>query len=120
MSGSLPSAEELLAQEEEREAALEEARLRRRHAKTIGELRIENRSLHRAVDVLEEHLSVREALAEAIKKPPVLKYRKKGKGDPIVPIAVQTDEHLDEEFTLEQTGGLNEQNSSAHRAGSDR
>ena len=97
-------------QEKEREDALAAARKMRRTAKTISEIKAENRELHRAVDVLEEHLSVREALAKAIAKPPVVKLKKSKRGDPVIPIAVNSDEHYDETFTLENTGGINEQN----------
>jgi len=101
--------DEILATIEEREHALEDARRQRRSIKTMGELRAENRSLHAAVDVLEEHLSVREALAKAVSKPPIVKYRKRKGKDAIIPICPNSDEHYDEEFTLEQTGGINEQ-----------
>ena len=74
-------------QEKEREDALASARKMRRTAKTISEVKAENRELHRAVDVLEEHLSVREALAKAIAKPPVVKLKKSKRGDPVIPIA---------------------------------
>ena len=110
----MPDPEELIrAQyeaERDREDALESARQMRRTAKTISEIKAENRDLHRAVDVLEEHLSVREALAKAIAKPPVVRLKKSKRGEPVIPIAVNSDEHYDEEFTLEQTGGINEQN----------
>lgn len=108
------SADEILegveAAEEERARALAEARRERASARTVSELQIDNARLRRAVDVLDEHLAVREALREAIRKPPVVRPGKKGKGDPIIPIAFNSDEHYDEEFTLERTGGLNEQN----------
>tara|TARA_Y100001947_G_scaffold29331_1_gene22823 strand:+ start:483 stop:1547 length:1065 start_codon:yes stop_codon:yes gene_type:complete len=105
--------EELLRQqfeaEREREDALESARQMRRAAKTISEVKAENRELHQAVDVLEEHLSVREALAKAIAKPPVVRL-KKTKEAAVVPLAIMSDQHWDETFSLEQTGGINEQN----------
>lgn len=111
---TLPDVEEAVEEaaqaHAERAAALEEARRQRKQARTISEVREENRILHKAVDVLEEHLTVREALQEAISKPPVLRLPKKMKGDPIIPIAFNSDEHYDEEFSLEQTGGINEQN----------
>lgn len=110
----MASPEDILRQqyeaEREREDALEAARQMRRAAKTISEVKAENRDLHQAVDVLEEHLSVRESLAKAIAKPPVVKIKRTGKGDPVIPIACNNDEHYDETFTLEQTGGINEQN----------
>jgi hypothetical protein len=109
-SSTSDSAEEILRAAEEREDALDEVRAMRRVERSVQELRAENRVLHRAVDVLEEHLAVRKALEEAISKPPVIRYKRKSKGDPIIPIAFQSDEHYDETFTLEQTGGLNEQN----------
>lgn len=102
--------EELEASEEARQNALDEARRIRTSERTLRELRTENAVLKRANGVLEEHLSVRDALRDAVKIPPVPRLPKKLTGDPIVPIAFQSDEHYDEEFTLEQTGGLNEQN----------
>lgn len=102
--------EQLEADEESRERALAEARRERATSRTLGEMRDEIGRLRRAVGVLDEHLAVRTALREAIAKPPVIRPAKKTKGDPIIPVAFQSDEHYDEEFTLEQTGGLNEQN----------
>lgn len=111
-----PSAADILADAEaeeraaeDRKNALREARKQRTAARSIGELRAENRQLHAAVDVLEDHLSVRESLAKAISIPPVVKYRKKKGADAIIPICPNSDEHYDEEFTLEQTNGINEQ-----------
>lgn len=95
---------------EERDKALAEARRVRMAARTVSELRDRVDILTRAVGVLDEHLAVREALREAISKPPILRPGKKTKGDPIIPVAFNSDEHYDEEFTLEQTGGINEQN----------
>jgi hypothetical protein len=95
---------------EDRSKALVEARRMRTATRTLSELRARNEALQGAVDVLEEHMQVREALREAIKKPPVLKSTRKEKRDAIIPIAFNSDEHYDEEFTLEQTGGINEQN----------
>ena len=106
----IPDADELLRQEEERERALDDARQARRNARTMADLKAENRNLHKAVDVLEEHLAVRRALAEAIAKPPIVKLKKREQRDAIIPIAVNTDEHYDQTFSLEETGGLNEQN----------
>ena len=106
----LPSAEELLAREEQREQALADARQLRRAARTMADLKAENRNLHKAVDVLEEHLAVRKALAQAIAKPPVVKLKKREQRDAIIPIAVNTDEHYDQTFTLKEGGGINEQN----------
>lgn len=102
--------ESLEAADEERARALAEARRERSTARTLGELQSDNRRLRRAIEVLDEHLAVRAALREAIAKPPVLRPARKEKGDPIIPVAFQSDEHYDEEFTAEQTGGLNEQN----------
>ncbi len=106
----LPSAEELLAREEQREQALADARQLRRAARTMADLKAENRNLHKAVDVLEEHLAVRKALAQAIAKPPVVKLKKRERKDAIIPIAPHSDEHYDQTFTLAETGGINEQN----------
>lgn len=94
----------------ERAIALAEARRVRMAARTIAEIKGENAILHRTVDVLEEHLAVRDALREAIRKPPVLRPSKRERGEGVVPVAFQSDEHYDEEFTLAQTGGRNEQN----------
>lgn len=102
--------EELEASEEERQNALEEARRLRNTTRALRELRSENAILKRANGVLEEHLSVRSALAEAIKIPPVARLNRKQERDGIIPVGFQSDEHYDEEFTLSQTGGLNEQN----------
>jgi len=106
----LPTADELIEQDEERERAIDEVRALRRNAKTIGELRSDNRALHKAVDVLEEHLAIRAALAKAISKPPIIRYSKQKFAAAIIPIAPNSDEHYDETFTLEQTNGINEQN----------
>ncbi len=94
---------------EERSRALAEARRERATSRTIGEMRDEIARLRRAVGVLDEHLAVRDELRRAISKPPVFRPEKKAKGDPIIPVAFQSDEHYDEEFTLAQTGGINEQ-----------
>lgn len=102
--------EELEATEEERQNALDEARRLRNTTRALRELRSENTILKRANGVLEEHMAVRAALSDAIRKPPVLAVAKKVQRDAIVPIAFQSDEHYDEEFALSQTGGLNEQN----------
>lgn len=102
--------EEVEQAEESRRQALSEARRLRRSARTEAELRAQLDIAHRSLDVLETHLEVRVALLEAIRKPPVVKPPKKGKGDAVIPIAFNSDEHYDEEFTLEQTGGINEQN----------
>lgn len=110
MNTSTPSPDEILADIEKREADLEDVRKQRRTAQNLGELRAKNRALHRAVDVLEDHLSVRKALAKAIATPPIVKFRKKKGGAAVIPIAFNSDEHYDEEFTLEQTNGINEQN----------
>ena len=84
MSSGIPDADELLRQEEERERALDEARQARRNARTMADLKAENRNLHKAVDVLEEHLAVRRALAEAIAKPPIVKLKKREQRDAAV------------------------------------
>lgn len=109
-----PSANEIVEHAErvdyDREKALAEARRVRMSDRTRRELAARVDALQAAVDVLEEHLAVREALAAAISKPPVIKYKRTGKGDPVIPVAISTDEHYDETFTLAQTGGHNEQN----------
>lgn len=96
--------------DEARQRALQEARRVRTTARTLGEYKARVDALQGAVDVLEEHLEVREALREAIAKVPVLKPTKKAKRDAIIPIAFNSDEHYDEEFTSDRTGGINEQN----------
>ena len=109
MSTDLPDTSELLASAREHE--LEEARKKRDRDKRYKQLRQENKMLNQRVDVLEDHLSVREDLASALRNPPTVKIKKqKGRGDPVIPIAPNSDEHYDETFTLEQTGGHNEQN----------
>lgn len=106
----LPTAEALLVEAEDRNRDLEEVRSLRRASQTLNELRANNKALNRAVDVLEDHLAVRKALAKAIAKPPIIKYRKKAGADAVIPILLNSDEHYDETFTLEQTNGINEQN----------
>jgi len=110
----VPVADEIMADleqaEEERQNALDEARRLRTNDRALRDLRTENAILKRANGVLEDHMRVRDALMDAIRKPPVVAPPKRLKGDGIVPIAFQSDEHYDEEFTLSQTGGLNEQN----------
>lgn len=109
MSNDLPDARELLAEARERD--LEEARKKRDRDKSIKRLRQENRLLNQKIDILEEHLSVREELAKAISKPPIIKIKKsKGSQYPVIPIAPNSDEHYDEVFTRDQVGGHNEQN----------
>lgn len=96
------------AEAELREAAF--ARRERERARSLSELKAENRALHRTVDVLEEHLSVRDDLAASISKPPRVKLRKREAISSVIPICPNSDEHYDETFTLEQAGGHNEQN----------
>ena len=106
----IPSVEKLLQEEQERENGLEEARKLRKAARSLADLKAENKNLHKAIDVLEEHLEVRKALAKAISKPPVVKSKKVKNQHPVIPIISNNDEHYDETFTLAETGGINEQN----------
>lgn len=111
MTNDLRSAvEDAEAAEETRHRALLEARRIRRSERTLSELRAHNAALQSAVDVLEDHNRVRSELRKAISIPPVVKLPKKRTRDAIeVPIAPNNDEHYDATFTLEQTGGWNEQ-----------
>lgn len=106
----IPTSDKLLSLEEDRERAIEDVRLLRLTTENVRKLRANNRLLHKAIDYLEDRLAIRKALARAISKPPIIKYRKTKNLDAIIPIAPNSDEHYDEHFTLEQTNGINEQN----------
>lgn len=110
MPSSKPTAEQILEDAEDRDRDLEEVRALRRSSQTLVQLRADNKILNRAVDVLEDHIAVRKALAKAIAKPPIIKYRKKAGTDAIIPICLNSDEHYDETFIMEHAGGINEQN----------
>ena len=103
-------AADLEAEESDQKARVLASLRDRKRKRALSDAEATIRIQERQINVLEQHLAVREDLADMVfVEPPPINLDPDAPAQ-VIPILLQSDEHYDSTFDLASTGGINEQN----------